>query len=139
MAGFITGEGCFYVKIRKSSSHSIGYQVMLEFSVGQHIRDTQLLANFITYLGCGKLYTNPNLPWATYRCHKFAEIDLKILPYFYKNKIKGVKSEDFNAFCEIAEIIRDKAHLTSEGLDKIKEIKSGMNTGRYAVSGGSED
>lgn len=36
---------------------------MLEFSVGQHIRDTQLLSNFISYLGCGKLYTNPNLPW----------------------------------------------------------------------------
>ena len=68
----------------------------------------------------------------TFRCHKFTEIDLKILPYFYKNKIKGVKSEDFNAFCKIAGIIRDKAHLTSDGLDKIKEIKSGMNTGRYA-------
>jgi hypothetical protein len=33
-------------------------------------------------------------------------------------------------FCKAAELMRNKAHLTWEGLSKIREIKSGMNTGR---------
>jgi len=31
--------------------------------------------------------------------------------------------------------MKNKAHLTKEGLDKIREIKAGMNTGRDHSSG----
>lgn len=37
---------------------------------------------------------------------------------------------DHKDFCEIANIIKDKSHLTLEGLKKIPSCKSGMNTGR---------
>ena len=33
-------------------------------------------------------------------------------------------------FCKIVDIMRNKRHLTSEGLEEIRKIKSGMNTGR---------
>lgn len=58
MAGFVSGEGCFYVGIKKSSTYKVGFQVMLEFSISQHSRDELLLKSFEDYFGCGKLYVS---------------------------------------------------------------------------------
>jgi hypothetical protein len=33
-------------------------------------------------------------------------------------------------FCKIANIMLNKSHLTTEGLEEIRQIKFGMNTGR---------
>jgi hypothetical protein len=42
----------------------------------------------------------------------------------------GVKLLDYQDWCEISQIIKDGGHLTVEGLNKIKDIKFRMNTGR---------
>jgi hypothetical protein len=57
MAGFITGEGCFFIKINKGRNKA-GVGVQLVFQVSQHIRDEVLLKSFITYFKCGH-YVNP--------------------------------------------------------------------------------
>ena len=36
--------------------------------------------------------------------------------------------EDFEDWAKVAELIKSKAHLTEGGVEKIREIKSGMNT-----------
>ena len=33
-------------------------------------------------------------------------------------------------FCQVVKIVINKGHLTIEGLEQIRQIKSGMNTGR---------
>jgi hypothetical protein len=33
-------------------------------------------------------------------------------------------------FCKVVELMKNKAHLTSEGLEDIRKIKSRMNIGR---------
>jgi hypothetical protein len=50
--------------------------------------------------------------------------------FFQKYPLQGVKSKDFKDFCKVAELMENKAHLTAEGLDQIRQIKAGMNTGR---------
>lgn len=55
----------------------------------------------------------------------------KIIPFFEKYPILGEKSRDFKDFCKVAEQMKQKKHLTKEGLDQIREIKEGMNTGRF--------
>lgn len=55
VAGFASVEGSFQVDIRKSNSAKHGYQILLRFSIGQHIRDEQILRNLIYYLECGKV------------------------------------------------------------------------------------
>lgn len=127
LAGFTAAEGCFYVKIRKSSNYLTGFQISLEFSIAQQIRDKELLKSFVNYLCCGKLYSYPDQPWVSYKCTKISDIESKIIPYFEKHKIYGVKSEYFKKFAEIAKLISDKRHLTLEGLEKIKSIKATMN------------
>jgi hypothetical protein len=47
-----------------------------------------------------------------------------------KYPLQGIKILDYADFCKVAELMQEKAHLTSEGLDQILEIKAGMNTGR---------
>lgn len=52
LAGFTTGEGCFSIKITNSSSNHIGFQVLLVFTLTQHVRDEELMRSLIDYLGC---------------------------------------------------------------------------------------
>ncbi len=47
-----------------------------------------------------------------------------------KYSLQGVKSQDFLDFKIIAKLMKDKAHLTKEGIEEIKRIKSGMNSKR---------
>jgi len=52
MAGFIPGEGCFFIKVNKSRNKA-GVAVQLVFQVYQHIRDQDLLKSFLSYFNCG--------------------------------------------------------------------------------------
>ena len=54
-----------------------------------------------------------------------------IIPFFNKFPIIGVKALDFEDWCKVAKLMENKAHLTSEGLEEIKQIKAGTNRGRY--------
>ena len=53
LAGFSIAEACFYIGIYKSS-YKVKAQVQLNFQIGQHSRDTQLLISLIEFLGCGR-------------------------------------------------------------------------------------
>ena len=54
----------------------------------------------------------------------------KVIPLFQTISLQGVKTEDFADFCKAVDIMKVKGHLTNEGLDKIRKLKSGMNRGR---------
>lgn len=131
LAGFSSGEGCFFINISKSSSNKVGYKVSLLFAIFQHSRDRELLERIKEDLDCGAVKESPargnNL---TYKVTKFTDISEKIVPFFHKHRILGIKSKDFNDWCQVVELIKDKKNLTPEGLEEIRQIKSGMNTGR---------
>jgi hypothetical protein len=57
----------------------------------------------------------------------FNNIDDKIIPFIEEYPVIGVKAKDFEDFKEASILIKSKAHLTKEGLDKILLIKSRMN------------
>lgn len=65
---------------------------------------------------------------------KFKDIEEKLVPFFDKYPLEGAKSFDYADFREVAKIIKEKGHLTEEGLQQIQKIKSGMNKGRTRVS-----
>lgn len=54
---------------------------------------------------------------------KFSDVIEKIIPFFDKYPILGVKKKDFDDFKLTANIMKNKEHLTLEGLEKIKKIK----------------
>ena len=65
-----------------------------------------------------------------FKVNRFPELVENVIPFFEKMPLLGVKAKNFADFCKVAKIMKAKGHLTKEGLDKILEIKTGMNTGR---------
>lgn len=129
MAGFTTGEGCFFVKITKGRNQA-GVGVQLVFQVAQHTRDEEPMKSFVAYFQCGHYVLPNNKEWGYYQCTKFSDNYDIILDFFSKHLIKGVKAKDFLDWVKVAEMIKKGEHLTKEGSDKIIKIKAGMNTGR---------
>ena len=62
----------------------------------------------------------------------------KIIPFLNKYPMVGVKVLDFLDFCKVAELIKNKEHLTLEGLEKIKKIKSLLPPPPAIQRGGGE-
>jgi hypothetical protein len=116
------------VKVRKSSAYKTGAQVLLTFQLTQHSRDEQLIRSLIEFLCCGNVYKDREA--FHYRVEMFRDNNEKIIPFFYKYPIFGVKAQDFNDWCKVADLITQKKHLTKEGLNEIRKIKAGMNTER---------
>jgi hypothetical protein len=130
MHGFVCGEGSFFVEIFKSNT-TIGFQVRLVFKLTQHFRDEQLLKSFIEYFDCGKIYKKSSYSEVLdFAVKKFTDIEQKIIPFFIKHPLQGVKSKDFEDFCKVAKIMKEGKHLNPEGLEQIRQIKEGMNKGR---------
>ena len=90
------------------------------------------LSSLVSNLDCGRIKRNNHtqFSWVDFIVTKFSDIDEKIIPFFRKNKVLGVKLQDFEDWCKVADMMTKKIHLTPEGLDKIRVIKAGMNTGR---------
>jgi hypothetical protein len=88
------------------------------------------MRSLINYLDCGNIIIRSNQNIVEFRVYKFSDILNKIIPFFKKYPILGVKGQDFADFTKVADLIKDKNHLNQTGLDKIRIIKAGMNRGR---------
>lgn len=129
IAGFTTAEGCFFVQIRKRSDRS-GYNIQLILKITQHVRDELLMRSLIEYFDCGNVYKDKDST-ANFRVQKFSYIEQKILPFFSKHCIGGIKFLDYLDWCKAAGLIKNKDHLTEEGRNQLLILKGGMNRGRY--------
>lgn len=130
LAGFTSGEGSFGVKVRVSTSkENSNVLIELVLQMSQHVRDKQLMDCIAEYLECGKIYKH-SLNAVVYRVSKTSDLIEKVIPFFIKYPILGIKALDFKDFCYLSELVSNKAHYTKEGLDQIIRIKANMNTGR---------
>lgn len=128
-AGFASGESNFNVQISKSKN-KLGEGVVACFSVSQHSRDISLIKSFVQYLGCGGSYQNSKRENWVFMVTRYKDLAEKILPFFDKYPIQGIKYQDYLDFKKVVLLMLDKAHLTPEGLDQIRLIKSKMSTRR---------
>jgi len=88
------------------------------------------MEHIIKYLGSDQIYKYPKTSAVSLTIVKFSDITNTIIHFFYKNPLLGVKLLDFMDWCKIAKLMNDGSHLTPVGLNLIRTIKSGMNTGR---------
>jgi hypothetical protein len=94
LAGFVTGEGKFDVRLAHSNN-KIGKRVQLRFRITQHERDVKLMEYIIKYLGSGKIYKYPKNPAVSFTIVKFSDIINIIIPFFETNPLFGVKQFDY--------------------------------------------
>lgn len=141
VAGFVSGEGSFSIHV---GSQPEDKSVSLSFRVSQHSKDEQLLKSFVDYFGCGNFnYHNKEKKAVIFVVRKFVDINSKIIPFFEKYKVLGVKNKDFLDWIEAAKVIESKNHLTpsapglsrwrgrgAEGYKRIYKIKENMNSYR---------
>lgn len=125
LAGFTAAEGCFFVNLQKSTN--LGFKVILVFQLTQHSRDEYLMKSLIEFFDCGGIYLRGAL--IDFKVSKLSDILTKIIPFFKEHPIEGVKFWDFQGFCRAAELMKQKKHLTKEGLEEIIKIKAGLNRG----------
>lgn len=135
LAGFSEGEACFFIDINKSSHTKTGVQIQLKFLISQHSRDLDLLNCFINYFGCGKYYSKSGDRIGEFVVVNFSDIVTKIIPFFEKYPLKGIKLYNFRDFTKAANLMINKEHLKPEGVEQIKKIKWGMNRSRVFSSG----
>jgi len=122
ISGFVSGDGNFDTGVR-SSKNIIGYNVYLRFRITQHSKDRKLLKLIIKFLGIGRVEKNIKGSVVNLVIGNFSDLNQIIIPFFNKYPLCGIKQLDYKDWCKIANLI-------NEGLEKIKEIKSGMNKGR---------
>ncbi len=133
ITGFVDGEGCFYVGLNPHEDMTAKFQVLPEFTVVQHERDVQVLHALKAYFGCGVVRVNHGDRMA-YRVRGIQHLLEHIVPFFVKHPLKTRKNVDFQKFRDVLLLIDAGAHLTAEGIEKIRSIAGQMNRGHSRYS-----
>lgn len=130
VSGFVSGEGNFSIIIRANDEYKTGYRTDIVFEVYQHLRDKLLLQKFISFFDCGLLKKDSRNSTYSFKISNHADIIEKLVPFFLKYSIEGVKALDFKDWIKGVEIVKSKNHLTISGLNELQTIKGNMNTRR---------
>lgn len=129
LSGFAEGEACFFISVYKSLGSRCGLSVQLVFRITQHSRDIGLMNTIAEFFGCGRIEKR-NTEACDFTVNSLKAFELKIIPFFSTYTLQGSKYLDFKDFNKVVNIMKIKGHLTDQGLNTIKNIKAGMNTGR---------
>lgn len=127
ITGFSDAESCFHIVVGKGLKCRTGWEVQAKFEIHLHKKDRALLELIKVSLGgIGKIYSHDD--YILYRVRTIE--DLKVLiDHFDKYPLLSQKQADFLLFKRVVEILKDKSHLTADGLTKIVSIKAAMNKG----------
>lgn len=139
LVGFVDGEGCFYFYIGKQTNTTIQLQASLE--IAQNTHDILVLEKIKEFLGCGRLKPKLSSPIDLESVKNSptisrliisnpTDIKTKIIPLFDNYPLRTTKLLDYEDWKKLIEMKAQKYHLSEEGLNEMKAIKSNMNTSR---------
>lgn len=127
IVGFVDGEGCFSITLNKNGGRIP--EVRLIFEIELREDDEPILREIQATLGCGNIYRLEYARYAKWQPHvklkvsNIVDISQKIIPFFQKYPLQAKKRLQFEKFCQVAELIITKQHLTLEGVEQIRFIK----------------
>ncbi len=133
VVGLTDGEGCFYVNIWKSPLHRAGVGVQMHFHLKMQERDKSVLEKVRNTLDCGAVYFQKEQRANHCQCYRYTvssqrDIFEKVIPFFQQYPLQTAsKRKNFKLFCQIARLFKAKAHLTREGVERIRSLKAQMN------------
>ena len=127
VVGFTDGEGNFSVGIRRSPTVKIGFQVIPEFRVVQHMRDIDILHALKRFFGFGRVCRDHDERWE-YRVRRLDQVR-EIARFFSEHQLKTKKRIDARKFAEVLRLMDEGRHLTDPGLKEIVKLAASMNTG----------
>ena len=98
-----------------------------------HAVDKGLLLKVRDTFDCGNVYFQKEKRRNHTQCYRYTvsaqrDIFSKIIPFFRKHKLQAVsKRRSFDLFCRIADMVKAKKHLMSNGSESIRVLKKQMN------------
>jgi len=130
LSGFIDAEGCFNVTLFKRKAIALGYQVKLRFMIDQ--KDS--LDNMMLFIKdqLNLFYLTPiKLKGAIGTIHRIESNSFVKMPfiieYLNKFRLKSKKQESFDKWVTVYGLVKNKAHLTEEGLSQIRKLSKEVN------------
>jgi hypothetical protein len=143
VTGLIDAEGSFTVLIVKDSNRKLGWRIECKFQLGLHDRDYLLLLQVKDFFeGIGNIYKSDSPAFFINKKKRkeggrninnyiiTSNKDLLLLVRHFKNyPLLTQKGGDFLLFKKVVEIIDNKAHLDTEGLHQVVNIKASINLG----------
>ena len=125
-AGQARPRASFLVNIYKSSSHNSGWGARATFQIGLHKKDIAILNNIQDYFGVGSVTTKTK--GCVYYVQAIKDLDV-ILNHFDHYPLVTKKYADYLLFKLAINLIKEKAHMNSEGLRKLVAIRASLNWG----------
>jgi len=125
VAGFVAGEGSFFITISKIKKRKLGYQIRPMFSIQLKKSDRKILDDFQSIFGCGKVYE-----WKStvrYTVSRFTDIVEVIIPFFEKYQLPNVKETDFQYFKIVCYKLLCGEGKNVEGIKRIRTVTDVMN------------
>lgn len=119
LIGFVDGEGCFCISIKKQESAKMRWVLDPIFHVTQHSKHKEVLYEIQKVLECGsvvKKYGQESTMQFIVQSRR--ELVDKIIPFFKKHKLI-VKAKDFEIFAEVVEALDNHYH---NDIEKFKEL-----------------
>ena len=130
IVGFTAAEGCFSIRITKSSTAKTGLQVQLRYAITQHSIDKVFMNSLVDFWGCGKVFLRYRENKVDFQILKLKDLSEKVIPLFDQIPLQGTKHQDYVDFRKAVEMLKNKEHLTQEGINQLYKLKLGMNRGR---------
>ena len=111
-----------------SSKYKMGYQIQAMFKISLHNKDYHLLYQIKDYFGVGSI-TKHGSTTLQYTVKSFKDLNI-IISHFDKYPFISQKWADYELFKLAVLLLKDKKHLTKQGLKKkILSIKASINLG----------
>ncbi len=140
IVGLTDGEGCFYINVREPNKKYLGSKAGVEthFYIKLREDDRKLLENVKNFLKCGAVYFQKEKRINHSQCYRYEinsqkDIHGVLIPFFDKNSLQSEKKKNYLIFRKIAMMVKNNLHHTKNGLKKIKQLKSHMNSGARSV------
>src|SRR3989344_2837787 len=132
LLGFVDGEGCFHISIKKQNSAKMRWVLDPIFHVTQHKNSVEILYHIQRFIGCGKVkkkYGQPDTMLFSVESRR--EIVDKVIPFFKKYKLI-VKRKNFEIFSEVVESLEKHGHGNVKEFKRLlKKVFSMNGSGKY--------
>lgn len=122
VSGFSEGDASFFVSISEKSNH-----VRMFYNINLNNRETPLVIKIQEFFKGTGYITHDKVNMVRYTIVSIKIINETVIPTFDTYRFSGNKLSNYLIWKEILRLVNSKAHLTIEGLDKIRDLKSTLN------------
>jgi len=126
ITGFSDAESSFNIRISQNNKYKTGWLIELRYLIGLHQKDQPLLKLIQRSFGEIGIISNKENDLIEFRITSIKELAV-IIDHFDKYPLITQKFADYILFKQAYELVKQKDHLTSEGVQKIVNIRASMN------------